>query len=341
MCDEHILGITLWNAQGLTTQSIDFTMQQLNMNTQLFFITETWLLSPRKLKTLWKQHHNYGRQVQNAYRGEFGISLLIHPDFPYTVITDTPTTHYSLTCRINNYIIICFYLPPSLSHTEFMQHIHNEIEKHDPLTNNIILCGDFNARMGTYLHDKNTYNNRYVPFRNFIAQQGLTLWNRELALGIPTYLKGSSNSDTEHSSIIDFFLTMDDQTTFGNPYMEINVDSSLGSDHKLVFFSFIHSLPPPPLISLHPRKLWNINKFKIMPPIPSEEDVDSGNNNNTLENKYITLYRNTITKKLPDIQLSLTKSTLTQCLQQPIFKSNWTTFLIYSVHIYMTPLINQ
>ncbi|KAL0582238.1 hypothetical protein ABG067_007932, partial [Albugo candida] len=87
----------------------------------------------------------------------------------------------------------------------------------------------------------------------------LTLWNKELAYGIPTYLRGSANNDTEYSSIIDFFLS---NNSIMNPYMEINNEASLGSDHKPVFFSFIHSLPPPPLVTLHPRKLWNIQKFK-------------------------------------------------------------------------------
>lgn len=96
MCDEHVLGVTLWNAQGITTESIDFIMQHINPHTHLFFITETWLLEPRHLNTLWKQHHNYGQQVQNGFRGELGISLLVHPEFPYTVITETPTYKYAL-----------------------------------------------------------------------------------------------------------------------------------------------------------------------------------------------------------------------------------------------------
>lgn len=269
MCDE--LGITLWNATGINKESIDYTLQQINPKTDLFFITKTWILKNNTLKTIWKQHHNYGTQATNAYRGTGGISLLINPNFPHTVITETPTNKYALTCKIKNYVIICFYIPPNptVTTTEFINIINTELNKHDNINDNIILCGDFNCRMGEYLNDRRMVNNRYTyitnqrctPFVNFIAEQGLKLWNKDLAFGKPTYFKGSSSNNIEYSSIIDLFLSNKIDFII-NPYMEIHDQASLGSDHKLVFFSFIHTLPPPPIVTEHPRKLWKIQKFK-------------------------------------------------------------------------------
>ncbi|KAI9243084.1 Endonuclease/exonuclease/phosphatase [Helicostylum pulchrum] len=212
MCDFTTLNITLWNATSITQESIDFTLQNINPMTQLFFITETWLLPTQDIKTPWTKHHNYAQKTTNEARGKNGISLLIHPDFPYPVIADTPTSIYALTCRLKNYIIICFYIPPSCTPTEFSNIINTELDKHDSINDNIILCGDFNCRMGLYLNDKNNSNvnitnNRCNPFLEIITERGLTLWNKELAYGKPTLIKGSTILNVQQSSIIDLFLS--------------------------------------------------------------------------------------------------------------------------------------
>ncbi|KAI9330653.1 hypothetical protein BD770DRAFT_449509 [Pilaira anomala] len=105
---------------------------------------------------------------------------------------------------------------------------------------NIILCGDFNARLAEY---------------------GLTLQNVDLAYGVPTLLTGSATNNNVKSSVIDFFLTTNDELTIA-PNIQIESLLSLGSDHKLLYFGFTHDFSPPTPTHLHPRKLWKINKFK-------------------------------------------------------------------------------
>lgn len=313
MCDE--LGITLWNATGITKESIDYTIQHINPKTDLFFITETWLLNNNSIKTSWTQHHNYGTKATNSHRGTGGISLLINPDFKYTVIKDMPTNKYALTCRIKNYVIICFYIPPTptISTTEFIEIINTELSKHTA-NENIILCGDFNCRMGEYLNDRHMVHNRYTyitnqrcnPFINLIAEHGLKLWNKELAFGKPTYYRGSTTEDVEQTSIIDLFLSNKEDFII-NPYMEIHNEASLGSDHKLVFFSFVHTLPPPTIVTLYPRQLWKIYKFKIKYEETEDEEKNESSQDiisegDTRKNIYILKYREIFTQNMPQIK---------------------------------------
>lgn len=93
----------------------------------------------------------------------------------------------------------------------------------------MILCGDFNARVGAIIGDHDI-NSRGAPFLEFIAQNGLTIQNIYLAYGKHILI---SNIDF---SIIDFFITSNDDATLF-PYMEVRKDLHLASDHKLVLFS--------------------------------------------------------------------------------------------------------
>src|SRR6478735_5433381 len=53
------LRISLFNATGLPKQAIS-PILQLSQNSDLLFITETWLLSPNRYPTTWSQYHTYG-----------------------------------------------------------------------------------------------------------------------------------------------------------------------------------------------------------------------------------------------------------------------------------------
>lgn len=261
MSDAQTLGITVWNANGLKKEAIDDLLQNININTYLLFITETWLSNntSKNLPTTWKQYHNYGTQT-TAYRAKEGITLLINPICPFPVITYPIENQYTLTCKIHNFIIICFYLPNSIPIDEYNHYLMQQLNKYQP-HENIILCGDFNARLGSTLGD-HAENERASYFREFIANNGLTIWNQQLAYGIPTYIKGSSTHGIVKKSIIDLVIT--NQTSFvTDPQMQIRTDLSLGSDHKLVYFSFIFHTTPPEAPTLHPRKLWKIKKLEI------------------------------------------------------------------------------
>jgi hypothetical protein len=111
------LGITtLWNTQGITSETMDFIFEHLPVHTDLFFITETWLRPLRSLPTTWNQIHNLGISVDRASRGQLGISLLTYLSFPFTILPLPiyQESNYILPCLCQNYLIIlstkkCFW----------------------------------------------------------------------------------------------------------------------------------------------------------------------------------------------------------------------------------------
>lgn len=263
MSDTNTLNISLFNAGGIRSGSIDHLMHNIHPDTHLLFITETWLLSPASLTipNSWHQSHLYGSKVQDRHSGEYGISLLTSPSFPYSVVTFPFTSKFFYACQIQHYVLLCFYLPPSMDDDLAIDLMEEAIA---PFINNIeikniILLGDFNARLGNITGEKNnTTNSRSIPFFNFITHHGLTIQNIDLAYGKHTFINNTG------SSIIDFFITSNDDLTV-TPYMEIRDDLHLNSDHKLVYFSFTHDFNPPTASIPHPRQLWNIHKFKASP----------------------------------------------------------------------------
>lgn len=148
---------------------------------------------------------------------------------------------------------------------------------------NIILCGDFNARLGRIVGDHDT-NSRCNIFLDFISEHGLTIQNIDLAYGQHTLISNTG------SSTIDFFITSNDDLVV-SPYMEIRDDLHLNSDHKLVFFSFKHDFDPPKISVSHPRQLWKINKFK---PTVNDRHI-----------KPIIKYRKSITQAITSFQQKL------------------------------------
>ncbi|CEP07120.1 hypothetical protein [Parasitella parasitica] len=258
------LGITLWNAQGITSETMDSIFENLPMPTDIFFITETWLLPQRSLPTTWTQIHNFGIGVDRARRGQLGISLLINPSFPYTVLSLPifEDSNYILPCQCQNYLIICTYLPPALDDQACFDLLTDSIEHYAThyAFDHLLLCGDFNTRLGDYVGDKRQ-NGRYQSFLDFIHMHHLTLHNVDHAFGIPTYIRGTEANPTDKTSIIDFFLSTHPFDLEGIS-MTVNNDAYLGSDHKMVHFSLPHNFNPPPATNIHPRLLWNLNKFK-------------------------------------------------------------------------------
>ncbi|OAD80274.1 hypothetical protein PHYBLDRAFT_137821 [Phycomyces blakesleeanus NRRL 1555(-)] len=114
----------------------------------MLFITETWLLSPSHLPTSWSQIHLYGSPVAGTYRGSMGVSVLISPHCPYAVPQIPMPSKYALAVKIGSLRIVCLYLPPTMP-THDVLHVLSSI----PLTHDTILCGDFNARLGSVTGD--------------------------------------------------------------------------------------------------------------------------------------------------------------------------------------------
>ncbi|KAI9250592.1 hypothetical protein BDA99DRAFT_445011, partial [Phascolomyces articulosus] len=252
-------------------------------STHLLFLTETWLLSPNRYPTNWKQYHEYGdRPTSTSRRGHLGISLLVNPDCPFHVHVlsnnnSTPFSKYHLSCIVANTLIHCLYLPP---HTDSFTNdlalaTLDSLPLHYPNTNNTIICGDFNARFNATTGDTDS-NTRGDLMLHWIESHQLKIWNAELAYGKPTFLRPPG------SSIIDIYMSTNNCI---NPTLNISDNLSLGSNHKMVHFSFdiVSNIPlssPPQQL----RRIWRLSKIKD-PAIQEEYKSTINNKLQALNNK--------------------------------------------------------
>ena len=245
--------IGLWNANGLQATSINDVLNNCTFLSMLF-ITETWLLPPTRLPTNWKQHHIYGTPVAGGYRGSMGICALISPSCRIPIIQEPVHNRYSIGFKIGDLHIRCLYLPPSLDDEEALTIIQSI-----PLTRNTIICGDLNARLGNLTGDHDS-NLRGGLLKRWIQEQDLIVQNGLLVPGIPTYL--SFRNNREISSIIDLIITNFEPQQAS---MHIQTELSLGSDHKLLSFSFTHSQEFNQETQPPPRKLWHLSRLQEEP----------------------------------------------------------------------------
>lgn len=251
------LSISLFDATGMPKQSI-YPILQLAQNSDLLFLTETWLLSPTRFHSTWKEYHSYGLPLATTRgrRAHLGLALLVNPRYDLPVF---PIEHshpllakYALSIVLSWTILIhCIYISPELEEDVPITAILEELPMQYASTTTTILCGDFNARLGQITGDTRL-DPRGRVLSNWIQAQSLTLWNQRLTYGQPT-------SYTFHGTrIIDFFLSDTDLTS---PSMTIRHDLSLSSNHKFITLSFRlpevsrHRLPPQ-------RVTWNLGKLK-------------------------------------------------------------------------------
>lgn len=250
---------SLWNANGLQEKTIQEPLSHIP-ESQLFFITETWLYGSQIIPTNWKQYHMYGSKVPNANnRGRDGIAAFINPTCPYSVIQLPSPNRYTLSLKVNNIRIYCLYLPPTLDNTQVIDILNNI-----PLSQNTIICGDINARMGAILGDHNS-NSRGRCVRHWIENNQLNILNSSLAYGIPTWNGIRRNTNTQ--SVIDLFITNMNLSMLGNATIQVESELSLGSDHRLLTLSF--DLEATSEDNQHeseetcatPRRQWNLYKL--------------------------------------------------------------------------------
>ncbi|KAI9251519.1 Endonuclease/exonuclease/phosphatase, partial [Phascolomyces articulosus] len=227
------------------------------INTNILFITETWLLSPNRYPTNWTQYHTYGIPIHSphkTHRGQMGISLLVHPHCPFPV-NHLPNLspsfqQYSLSCTIGDTLIHCLYLPPT---QKFDDHLAIEILDTLPReiegTSRTIYCGDFNARLGERIGD-HSYDSRGRLLTAWLAINGMTVYNETLAYGEAT------NLNPRGSSIVDLFFGT---TPLPNASMKIYDDTSLSSEHKAVQITYTDICPSTNTTN---RRMWHLQKLK-------------------------------------------------------------------------------
>lgn len=183
-----------------------------------------------------------------------GITLLVNPNCQYDVVPILSDSPYIFSCQVSQLLIHCLYLPPSLPDEEAIAIIDTLPKQTHPSQTNTIVCGDLNARNASLLGDTRT-STRGTMLADWIAENGYTCWNADLAYGIPTLSSQNRlNNHSSWSSIVDLFLS---SNPLVDPSMLVH-DDTIGSDHLPV--SLTCKMPAPPLPRLdHPRILWKLS----------------------------------------------------------------------------------
>lgn len=186
-------------------------------------------------------------------RGAQGIYMLVGLNCKYHIYHLPPPgssfAQYQLSFTIGDTLADCIYLPPSLDNRAVLS-ILSPLSSTTPNARQIIFCGDFNARLGSYTGDCSTNPRGNVIYR-WIRENNIILWNRRLAFGQPTFLVHQC------SSIIDLFMSTSDLIELK---MAIFTDGSLGSNHKMISFSFKTTVPN--LSTQMRRVTWHLVKLK-------------------------------------------------------------------------------
>ena len=256
------VSLSLWNANGLRASVVHDVLSHV-LNSHVLLVTETWLTSG-SFPTNWSQFHLYGTKVSGASgRGSGGITAFVSPSCPYPVSQLPSYNPHTLSLKVGTLTVHCVYFPPPLS-TDKVLSILSSL----PMTKDTILCGDFNARLGSLTGDVAT-NPRGVALKPWLEEFDLSVLNASLAYGVKTFT--TFRRQKEASSIIDLFLTNIGAAAMLNPQLVVESDLSLGSDHRLMLLTFEYVAPPGDLVVsgdsvLAPRRQWKLSKLgKIKP----------------------------------------------------------------------------
>ncbi|KAG1312145.1 hypothetical protein G6F62_014309 [Rhizopus arrhizus] len=108
-----------------------------------------------------------------------GVSALVSPRCPLPVVEFSVNYKYALGLQLGRSLrLICLYLPPSLSTAE-VQSVLDSL----PLTDDTIICGDLNVRLGRLVGDSRT-NMRSSVLRRWCDDHGLNILNKTLAYAL-------------------------------------------------------------------------------------------------------------------------------------------------------------
>ncbi|KAG2193076.1 hypothetical protein INT47_008901 [Mucor saturninus] len=249
----------LLNANGLKATTVQDPLSH-TLFSDMLLITETWLTPSMLLPTNWPQYHCYGQKVHNANnRGKGGITALFNPLCKYTVLQLPSPNDHTLSLKVGDLRVHCLYLPPSMPINQVFATLDSI-----PLLPNTIICGDFNARLGSFVGDHQS-NPRGKRLLSWSSDNQLRILNESLAYGIPTF--SGFRLGQEISSIVDLFITNIAPSSLLSAALQVESDISLSSDHRLMHLTFdlapshddVPLLPDRPLA---PRRLWNLNRLK-------------------------------------------------------------------------------
>lgn len=239
----------LLNCQSIANKIDQLSFYLNNSNTDLLFLTETWLNNQTLIFSDLSLNSKYSSILVNRESRRGGGVALIYNKALKIVKKFTGTVHGCevIVAEINTYKLILLYRPPNLSisnSTKLFKFLNNHIE------DNTILLGDFNLNnkdIEWFRSYQKPNSSIGLSFIDFLGKYGLKLINSEF---------------TRNDQILDLCLSNSDDLSYTN-----TLPCSISSDHLLVSFSIICSkfkksrIKPNKLYLFDPKSTKILNYF--------------------------------------------------------------------------------
>lgn len=199
----------LWNATGLMP-SLDRIVKRMEEEEILFcFVTETWLNPKYAMPSVCRESSAVCSVLPQGYdRGKNGVSMVINPKMARhealkdtEIITKDTVNGTFLHVKIGGLNVICIYYPPS-SPTEIDIWLEEILIRCNVnASNNLIILGDFNARLTEWCDHQS--NSRGRCLKEFMERFGLQRVDTGTS---PTFIKSTSRPQ-DGCSIVDHVFT--------------------------------------------------------------------------------------------------------------------------------------
>ena len=247
------LTIATYNIQNLHSNLVSVLDACENTNIDIIFFCETRVRSG-KLRCAWTQYHNYAirREDHVSAYDHLGIAFFIRPNFPYEVRPLSIQNNETLTLKVGPYTLHGLYLPPSLPAPVAASRYRSLSV--DPFT---IVLGDLNVRLKSMTGDARYTPSRHHALTLWMSTNDLTVWNAELAFGLPTF--ETVRTGRHMKSIVDYFISM--RGNLLDPRMTIHSDLGL-SDHHMCELSFVPVNMSQLPASTAPRRSWRLQRLQ-------------------------------------------------------------------------------
>jgi len=277
----------LLNAQSVRNKTDDISDLILDLNTDIAFLTETWLTDSKDdvvMSKLTPKGYTLSSVPRQSGRGG-GLAVLCKSylsNITKIKALDSFRSFEALECVVNlhskNVTFVCLYRPPpnkknKLTTKQFLEEFSDLLDRFTSYTDHLIILGDFN------LHYDNSGNKDIISMKD-------TLCNHNLVqlVNAPTH---------HHQHVLDWVIMKENSNIVNNV---VAIDKAI-SDHFVVTFDVHVRKPPQQKRVISSRNLKTIDHDSFRQDLLAVRDNIL--NSNTKNDK-VDAYNETMTTLLDD-----------------------------------------
>ncbi|CAF3333272.1 unnamed protein product [Rotaria sp. Silwood2] len=266
---QHKINIVTWNVTSLTGKEMELAEEAQKYKLDILGISSTKRKGKGSLilNNGWQLYYS---GVDSTIYAQAGVAILIHPRLIDSILEWKPINERVALLRLQlkktTITVIQIYAPNNeADYPEFLDIVATTMEN-VPVSDSILLIGDFNAHVG---NDSQTWNGIIGPngdkdlnnqgrlLLDFCAISGLSIMNTFFKhKDIHKYTWYKTGGQTTQRSLIDFIITSDN---IKRTVMDVRVKrgAELSTDHHLVI-CVLQLASNAPKQTAKPKKLFRI-----------------------------------------------------------------------------------